>query len=311
MKRNRLKIAAIIPAFAILLTGCGMEMQTDVKSDQVTMNVDGYITEDEYDRIVQLSTLYGDSVSGNFDLDELGAEKVEKNGKTYYKISESDSVTRENFETGYIELDQNKFIQYAAGNGNAIPDLDSTEITTSLAMLGFDPEPEFASATYTFEKDVIATNGTIDKDNPKVVDFSNAIGSKMYAIFTKAGAECQSITINLARYTNKSRLLFTTDGVINSMTVNGSAYQPEYTNDYDTDMNLLARRDEYNFTKEGTYKIGAKLTSGYEKNRYKNPRAEFSYSSSGFYHDILTKAFTEKFSGINPPNFCSFSGNPR
>lgn len=267
MKKNRLKFAAIIPAFAIMLTGCGMEMQADVKSNQVTMNMNAYMTEDEYEQIQRLGTLYGNSTSEDldFDLDELDAEKVELDGKTYYKISDSESIEKDDFEASLIELDQNKFIQYASGNTDTLSDLDSAEVAAAVKSLGFDPEPEFASVTYTFENDVIATNGTIDKDNPKVVDFTNALGNKMYAIFTKNAAESQKLTINLARYTNKNRLLFTTDGVINSMTVNGSAYQPEYTNDYDSNLDITAHRDEYTFPKEGTYKVGAKLTSGYEK----------------------------------------------
>ena len=290
MQKNTLQRGTAVLGLSLLLTGCGMEVQTEVASEQIDQTADAYLTPDEHKQLKQsLMAMRLMGMTGMAGTDGPTAvflanpetdamlddyEKVERDGQTYYKFTQSNTIAKSAFAENLIELDQNKFMEY----NNLVDEMDqafsdpqamseANEGTGANVDLSKIKKPDFASVTYTFEKDVIATNGEVDAENPKKVDFSNAKG-KLYAIFTQKAASCKKVTMNLARYTNKTPLRFATDGVIDSISVNGSAYQPDYYyigSNTESGEEKGIHGDVYDFTKEGTYQVKVALTSGYEK----------------------------------------------
>lgn len=240
MKRNH-RFAVVIAAAVLLslaLSGCGLrsEAVVDVGNRTITASISILYTKAELDE--------------NADLSAFHTEQYR--GETYY-VSNDDptksKVTKSKLAKNFYVLDSNKFIFY----------LDNSECDYSSYKDMYEMM-DFADYKATFTKKPLTSSGKI---SGKTVSWKKYKGTKlMYVTFTKKAAKCKTVkaSIKTGKTTSKSKVQFTSPGVITKITVNGKTYHPKVTYS-----KKKLQRDYVKFTKAGTYKIKVTLSSGYTK----------------------------------------------
>ena len=236
------------------LTGCGIEQHTDISVEKNTMDTTGkiYLTTLERAKFDVMKKLYHPTLQGK-SLDEITWAQETKDGNTYQTVEQTRSFSVDDF-AGNIVLDEDKFIIYSNKNGATI---------TSVGLVGeiLNQDPEFFRSVFSFDRNVLDTNGTLEGKNQVV--FSTVEETKqniIYACFTEKSAKCRRVEADAGRYTKKPRIKFKTDGIVMEIRADGQVYRPHIYYE-----NPVLHRDYYDFDEEKTCQITVVLSSGYQK----------------------------------------------
>lgn len=236
--------AGIITA-ALALSGCGMEAIEDVSTanKSIKQTVYTYVTADEKDSLTSLDA----------DSAKQFSETIEREGTTYYRSTDTSTLTGNELAEAYVVLDGDKCVFYTLGAS-----LTASNAGFTASGVGV----EFSTLTANFDKTPLASNGTI-KDASVLFDSLTASSSTQafWAVFSSKAKDAKSITANIksGKLTKATSIKVTSPGAITTLSINGEAVIPTVGTGSDTGKLELA------FEKEGTQKVKVGLSNGYSK----------------------------------------------
>ncbi|MBR1744041.1 MAG: hypothetical protein IJ733_19685 [Lachnospiraceae bacterium] len=258
--KMRKKIALAL-GLACLVTGCGLDQHTEVS-----------ITEHKIDSTTKvymtaLEKVQFDLLTKSYNLSELGIDDLTfvdetRDGKNYKVLAREYSLSGDEIPPSMV-LDEDKFVVYSNfNNDSTLPDSAMSSPVGSL----LNQDPEFVNAVFTFDKNVLDTNGTLTGENEIAFSAADDLEKNMiYACFSEKSAKCKSIASDASRYTKKSRVNFITDGIVTNIKVDGADYVPYVYYEYPSGEKPVLYSNYYDFEKEKTCQFTVSLSSGFRK----------------------------------------------
>lgn len=263
---RRAKLLAIGLLSAVLLAGCGADLDISISDNNATVNQTTYFTPSEKEAMK--------------DTSDLQLEEVERNGTTYYANKQSKTLSKEEFRENGVGIFTDKYVALAVANG-----LD------------------FYDVTLTTPFKIVAGNGTFAGDNSMKFDYSSVGGRPQhnsqdiyYATADEALLHGEDITVTGVKDSGKYKAAKTIkyrsdDGIVKSVAVTSNG-RTDYS-DPTTGEVYLSGTGKYNieFTLVGGKK--SKMTVWIDTNK---PKA--NVSNNGVYSKGKKLTFSDKGTGL-------------
>lgn len=265
-----LAIGLALCVAAVPLGACGVKVSGDVNvaKKSLTMEMRTYVNQPDIDLLELTLAGMGQPVKAEdmgLSLDQL--DKVVVDGKEYYTSNDpekglyvKEKVTSKQMADAGCILDKNKFVMYQTDETTANNLLQSTTQMDPSALLGdtkAEDLVEFMTASFTFDKTPIASNGKIAG---KTVTYADMNKPLYWTAFTKKASKAKASTIKPSiknkSFTKKQLVSFKTPGIIKSYKVDGKSLAP-----YALVVDNKVKVNTVRFAKQGKHKVTVKLTS--------------------------------------------------
>lgn len=263
---KRTKLLAIGLFSAVLLAGCGADLDISISDDKATVNQTTYFTPSEKEAMN--------------DTSDLQLEEVERNGTTYYANKQSKTYSKDEFKENEVGIFTDKYVAFAVAN-----------------------QLDFYDVTVTTPFKIVAGNGTLTGDNSMKFDYSSVGGRPKndeqdiyYAVADESLLHGENITVtgvkNSGKYkTDKTIKYKSADGIVKSVAVTSNG-KTDYS-DPTTGEVSLSGTGKYNieFTLVGGKK--SKMTVWIDTDK---PKA--NVSNNGVYEKGKKLTFSDKGTGL-------------
>ena len=264
MKRTKLLALGVLSA--ILLGGCGADLNIDISSDKATINKTTYFTPAEAEYMTD---------------PDLQLKEVERNGVIYYATTDSKTYTKDEFADQDMGVFTDKYIV----------------LTTSNKL-------DFYDATVKTPFKITAGNGTITGDNSIKFDYATSFGGRpktdmqqiYYAVADESLLHGKDLTItgvkNSGMYKKEKTIKYTSsDGIVQSISVKKNG-KTTYENPTTGSLSLYST---------GKYEVGFTLIGGETKKMtvwIDQDKPKANVSNKGIYTQGKVLTFSDKGTGL-------------
>ncbi|MBR3646165.1 MAG: fibronectin type III domain-containing protein [Lachnospiraceae bacterium] len=216
MKNIKTKLIAVMLVVAVVMTGCMKQEEIfKISKDGSATVVSTVQISDEALRKVMADTNGHEPTAVEYaemalSLKQQGFEKVDIEGKTYHKMTETQKMGNKELNASLNE----KTTGYATGDtfyayGKAEQEYGGMEAKDLGISLDDEMLKEMEEIIILeFEEPIVNTNGVIDPENPNKVTFNIDLSKKSYTVFatTKPGVTKETVkaTIKKLNTVNKS-----------------------------------------------------------------------------------------------------------